>query len=76
MVIPVDVKFTDYKTVKEASEEWSVTERRVVMLLNAGRIPGAVKKGFIWLIPVTAPKPEDRRRKEYKQPEKEEHIDA
>ena len=33
----------DYITVKEASEKWGVTPRRVNYYCTGGRIPGAVK---------------------------------
>lgn len=53
----------DYMTLKEASEKWGVTPRRVNYYCAAGRIPGAVKMATIWLIPKDAVKPADRRRK-------------
>ena len=56
----------DYMTLKEASEKWSVTPRRVNYYCAAGRIPGAVKMATIWLIPKDAEKPSDARRKEFK----------
>lgn len=59
----MELKFSDYKTVKEVSAEWGVTERRVLMYCTAGRISGAIKKGHMWLIPVSAPKPPDGRGK-------------
>lgn len=56
----------DYMTLKEASEKWGVTPRRVNYYCAAGRIPGAVKMATIWLIPKDAEKPSDARRKEFK----------
>ncbi|MCL2339014.1 MAG: SDR family oxidoreductase [Proteobacteria bacterium] len=50
-----------YLNVKRIADKWKVTERRVVSLLRAGRIPGAVKNGMSWQIPVDAIKPYDRR---------------
>lgn len=50
-----------YINVKTASEKWGITERRVTMLCRNGRVPGAVKDGKKWLIPVTADKPMDGR---------------
>lgn len=41
----------DYMTLKEASEKWGVTTRWINYLCTAGRIPGAVKMGTVWLIP-------------------------
>ena len=57
----------DYITAKEASEKWGVTPRRVNYLCAAGRIPGAVKKASVWLIPKTAEKPIDGRTKQGKE---------
>ena len=50
----------DYMTLKEAAEKWGVTPRRVNYYCAGGRIPG------VWLLPKTAEKPTDRRRKEGK----------
>ncbi len=52
-----------YITVKEAGEKWGLGIRIVTLYCTEGRIDGAVKKGNLWLIPVDAVKPEDRRRK-------------
>ena len=41
----------DYITVKEASEKWGVTPRRVNYYCAGGRISGAVKMAGVWLIP-------------------------
>ena len=43
-----------------------VTPRRVNYYCAGGRIPGAVKMAGVWLLPKTAEKPTDRRRKEGK----------
>ena len=51
----------EYMTLKEASEKWGVTPRRVNYYCAAGRIPGAVKMAGVWLIPKGATKPIDRR---------------
>ena len=56
----------DYMTLKEASEKWGVSSRQVNYYCVEGRIPGAVKMAGVWLIPKTAEKPLDRRRKEGK----------
>lgn len=53
----------DYMTLKEASEKWGVTPRRINYLCAAGRIPGAIKMATIWLVPKDAEKPADGRRK-------------
>jgi hypothetical protein len=53
----------DYMALKETSEKWGVTPRKINYLCAAGRIPSAVKMATIWLIPKTAEKPADKRRK-------------
>lgn len=53
----------DYITLREASEKWGVTPRRINYYCTDGRIPGAVKMATIWLIPKDAQKPADGRRK-------------
>ena len=53
----------DYMTLKEASEKWGITPRRINYLCLAGRIPGEVKMATIWLVPKDDEKPIDRRRK-------------
>jgi len=53
----------DYMTLKEASEKWGITPRRINYLCAAGRISGAVKMATIWLIPKNSEKPADGRRK-------------
>ena len=54
----------DYMTVKEASEKWCVTPRRVNYYCAGGRIPGAVKMATLWLIHKDAQKPVDGRTKQ------------
>lgn len=54
----------DYMTVKEASEKWGVTPRRVNYYCASDRIPGAVKMAGVWLLPKTAEKPLDGRTKQ------------
>ena len=51
----------DYMTLKEASEKWGVTPRRVNYYCAGGRIPGAVKMAGVCLIPKDAEKPVDAR---------------
>jgi Fic family protein len=48
-------------SVKEASEKWSISDRRVRILCSEGRIEGAFKIGRSWSIPATAVKPVDAR---------------
>jgi DNA-binding NarL/FixJ family response regulator len=44
----------NFITVKEASNKWNISERRVQKLCIDGRIKGAHKVGPIWMIPSTA----------------------
>lgn len=50
-----------YITLKEASDKWGISERRIRTLCMEGRIKHASKLGSIWAIPVDAEKPEDKR---------------
>ena len=50
-----------YMDVNTASQKWGITGRRVRILCNDGRIDGAVRNGWSWLIPSDAPKPGDGR---------------
>ena len=52
-----------YISVKEVAEKWGVSTHSIRYHLLAGRIEGAIRKGHMWLIPATSPKPQDRRRK-------------
>lgn len=60
----------DYLTVKEAAEKWGISCRAVTYQIADGRIPGVIRKGSMWLIPESAPKPPDRRRRSVTQCEK------
>ena len=50
-----------YQTIKEVASIWGVTQRRVQFLCSNGDIPGAVKFGRSWAIPVGIERPVDRR---------------
>ena len=54
----------DLITVKEASKKWGVTERRVQILCNEGKIKGAVRFGRAWMIPSYAVLPSSAKREE------------
>lgn len=41
-------------TVKEAALKWNVSERRVQMLCNEGKIKGVTRFGRVWMIPAHA----------------------
>lgn len=47
--------------VKQASEKWKITDRRVRTLCANGQIDGAYRVGKIWYIPDDAKKPKDGR---------------
>ena len=51
-------KGMNYKTVKEISLKWGISERSIRDYCSKGRIPGAVLNGKTWLIPEDAKKPE------------------
>lgn len=53
----------EYMTVQEASELWKVSERQVQKLCKSNRIEGVVHLSRVWLIPKSAKKPLDARRK-------------
>jgi fic family protein len=50
-------------TVKQASEKWGISDRRVRILCAEGKIPGAYQEGRAWKIPIDAIKPADGRYK-------------
>ena len=53
---------TDYLSIREAAEQWGVSERRVNQFCADGRIEGARKIGGSWVIPADAKKPSDPRK--------------
>ena len=56
-----DVVSMDYIGAKDTADKWGITRRRVQLLCEQGRIPGAKKIGTIWIIPDDAVKPNDER---------------
>ena len=52
--------------IKEASEKWNISERRIRQLIQDGRIDGAEKIGISWNIPDDTNKPIDKRVKDEK----------
>lgn len=50
-------------TVKQATEKWGISDRRIRVLCSEGKIPGAYREGRAWKIPVEAEKPTDGRYK-------------
>lgn len=53
----------DIMSVKEAAKRWNLSERWVQKLCEEGRIEGVQRFGRSWMIPKTATKPNDLRRK-------------
>ena len=53
-----------FMTIKEASEKWNISERRIRQLIQDGRILGAEKIGIAWYIPNDVGKPVDKRVKD------------
>lgn len=53
----------EYMTVQEAAKLWGISERRVQILCSDNRIDGVVHLSRVWLIPKSAQKPDDKRRK-------------
>ena len=51
----------EYLSLKQTAEKWGITVRRVQVLCSQGRIPGATKIGFFWVVPKEAEKPRDQR---------------
>ncbi len=52
---------TGFMTLKETSEKWGISSRRINTLCVEGRISGAQKLGNMWIIPADAEKPKDER---------------
>ncbi len=55
------VNRVDYISVKQAAEQWGISDRRVRVLCEQGKIADVVKQGRSWLIPVDTIKPVDGR---------------
>lgn len=51
----------EYLSIKQTSEKWGISVRRIQVLCSEGRIPGATKIGSYWAIPSDAEKPNDER---------------
>ncbi|MDO5100317.1 MAG: Fic family protein [Eubacteriales bacterium] len=52
-----------FMAVKQASEKWGISDRRIRVLCSEGKIPGAYQEGRGWKIPADAKKPADGRYK-------------
>ena len=52
-----------FMTVKQVSEKWGISDRRIRVLCSEGKISGAYREGRAWKIPMDAKKPTDGRYK-------------
>ncbi len=50
-----------YLSIKQTSERWGISERRIQTLCQEGRVPGTIVIGRTWGIPDDAEKPKDAR---------------
>ena len=50
-----------YLSIKEVSEKWGISTRRIQILCKEDRIPGTILIGHTWGIPENAEKPADAR---------------
>lgn len=57
----------DYISVQQAAEQWGISDRRVRVLCEQGKIPGVVREGRSYLLPCDAVKPADGRRTRHKE---------
>lgn len=54
-------KYMEYLSIRQTSEKWGISVRRIQVLCSENRIPGATKIGSYWAIPADADKPNDER---------------
>jgi len=66
----------EYLSIKQTSEKWGLSVRRINVLCSEGRISGATKIGSYWAIPIDAEKPKDKRIKSGKYIKKEVRDDG
>lgn len=55
----------EYRSVAHMAEQWGISDRRVRILCQQGKIGGIIRKGRAWLIPADAEKPIDGRTTRY-----------
>lgn len=61
MILSEVMSMIGYMKIKEASEKWGISERRINALCLSGRLDGAIKFGNTWAIPCDLKKPADAR---------------
>ncbi len=47
----------NYTSIKDISERWNISERRIQVYCKEGRIPGVKKQSGVWMIPDDASRP-------------------
>ncbi len=52
----------DYISIKEASEKWGISERRIQKLCSEDRVEGAIRFSRVWAIPKNSEKPLEKRK--------------
>lgn len=52
----------NYISVREASQKWGISERRIQKLCEESRIEGTLRFSRVWMIPKDADKPLDARK--------------
>ena len=50
-----------YVSTKDIAEQWGITSARVSAMCASGQVPGAYKKGKMWMIPENVERPIDKR---------------
>lgn len=51
----------EYLSIRQTSEKWGISTRRIQILCANERIPGAMRVDYSWVIPADAEKPKDAR---------------
>lgn len=65
----------EYLSIKQVSDKWGISVRRIQTLCSTNRISGAQKIGYSWIIPANAEKPVDARVKSGKYIKSKERYD-
>ena len=50
-----------YLSIRQTSEKWGISARRIQILCKEGRVSGAIRIDYSWAIPENAGKPDDAR---------------
>ena len=51
----------EYMSITQATEKWGITPLRVQVLCIEERVPGAIRIGYVWVIPADVEKLKDAR---------------